>query len=79
MTRDEIVTASVVVAFSTLVTTHVMLVAVLAARPPRWRAAAALLVPPLAPLWGWRESRKRSIAWMVSAVLYAVMLWVASR
>jgi hypothetical protein len=79
MTRDEIVTASVVVAFSTLVTTHVMLVAALAARPPRWRAAAALLVPPLAPLWGWRESRKRSIAWMVSAVVYAVMLWVASR
>ena len=79
MTRDEIVTAAVVVAFATLVTTHVTLVAALAARPPRWRAAAALLVAPLAPVWGWRESRKRAIAWIASAVVYAVTLWVASR
>jgi hypothetical protein len=79
VTRDEIVTAGVVVAFSTLVTMHVMLVAALAARPPRWRAAAALLIAPLAPLWGWRDSRKRAIAWMASALVYLVMLWLASR
>ncbi len=79
MTRDEIVTAAVVVAFSTLVTTHVTLVVALASRRPRWRAPVALLIAPLAPLWGWRESRKRAITWVASAVVYAVMLWVASR
>jgi hypothetical protein len=79
MTRDEIVTVAVVVAFATLVTTHVTLVVALAARRPRWRAAAALVVAPLAPFWGWRDSRKRAIVWMASAVVYAGLLWVASR
>jgi hypothetical protein len=79
MTRDEIVTAAVVVAFATLVTTHATLVAALAARPPRWRAAAALVVAPLAPFWGWHASRKRAIVWIASAVVYAGLLWVARR
>lgn len=79
MTRDEIVTAAVVVAFSTLVTTHVTLVAALASRRPRWRAAAALVVAPLAPWWSWRGSRKRASLWIASAIVYAVLLWVACR
>jgi len=79
MTRDEIVTAAVVVAFSTLVTAHLTLVVALASRPPRWRAAAALIVAPLAPLWGWRDARKRAVAWVASAIVYAVARWAASR
>jgi hypothetical protein len=79
MTRDELVTAAVVVAFSTLVTTHLTLVAALASRRPRWRAAAALLVAPLAPWWGWRASRTRAAVWIASAVVYAALLGVASR
>lgn len=79
MSRDEAVAGVLVVAFATLVTAHVTLVAALAARPPRWRAAAALLIAPLAPVWGWRESRARSVAWIASAVIYAVALTLASR
>jgi len=79
MSRDELVAGVLVLAFATLVTTHVTLVVWLATRPPRWRAAAALVVVPLAPIWGWRESRKRSVVWIASAVIYVVMLGLASR
>jgi ABC-type uncharacterized transport system permease subunit len=79
MSRDEVVSGVLVVAFATLVTAHVTLVAFLATRPPRWRAAAALIVAPLAPIWGWRESRKRSVVWIASLVLYGLALALASR
>jgi hypothetical protein len=77
--RDEIVVASLVIAFATLVTTHVMLVVGLLGRRPRWRSPVALLVPPLAPYWGYQLGmKKRSIAWVSSALAYAVLRWLAS-
>jgi hypothetical protein len=80
MSRDEAVSAGLVVAFASLVTVHVTLVAGLAARPPRWRALAALVLVPLAPFWGRAERmHARTVAWVVSAALYGVMLWLASR
>lgn len=80
MSRDEAVTAGLVLAFAALVTAHVALVAGLAARPPRWRALAALVVVPLAPFWGRAERlHVRTLTWLVSAAAYVALLWLGSR
>lgn len=80
MSRDEAVSAGLIVAFATLVTAHVALVAGLAGRPPRWRALAALVVFPLAPWWARGERmHRRLVLWVTSAVVYTVLLWLAAR
>jgi hypothetical protein len=79
MGRDELVTATLVVAFAVLVTAHVTLLVGLAARAPRWHALVALVVPPFAPYWGWRPLRGRSVAWMAGALAYGVLLVLAQR
>jgi hypothetical protein len=80
MTRDEWLTGAVVIAFATLVTAHVTLLAGLAFRPPRWRALAAALAPPLAPVWGARTGMAgRAGVWVASAVAYGVLRWLARR
>jgi hypothetical protein len=67
------------VAFAGLVTLHVALVAALLRRPPRWRAGAALLVPPLAPYWAFTAGmRWRAAAWLSMLVLYLVCVGAAS-
>ena len=57
-----------------LVTAHVALVAGLALRAPRWQAALALVVPPLAVVWGRETSRRWSIVWLAAAGAYLVTL-----
>lgn len=80
MTRDAVALALLVLAFATLVTVHVTLAAGLAARTPRWRGAVALLVPPLAPWWGWRTRlRARTVVWIVAAAIYVALLLFALR
>jgi len=79
MSRDEIVAGSLVLAFAVAFTAHVTLVAGLAGRTPRWRALVALVVPPLAPYWGWAGLRRRSALWLVAVAAYAVLRVVASR
>lgn len=79
MTRDEIVAGLLVTAFAVFVTAHVALVFGLARTPPRWRAAVALVVPPLAPYWGWQRLRRRAIVWVAAALAYTVLLLAASR
>ena len=79
MSRDELVAGALVLAFAIVVTAHVTLVVGLAGRAPRWRALVALLVPPLAPYWGWDGLRRRSVLWVAGAVVYAVLRVVASR
>jgi hypothetical protein len=79
MSRDELVAGALVLAFAVVVTAHVTLVVGLAGRAPRWRALVALVVPPLAPYWGWDGLRRRSLLWMAGAVVYAVLRVVASR
>jgi len=80
MSRDEIVSAALVLAFASLVTAHVALVAGLASRPPRWRSLVALLVAPLAPWWGRQDGmHRRTVAWVASAVAYVVLRLVAER
>jgi hypothetical protein len=71
--RDAAVVVAMVATFAALVTAHVLTVAGLAWKKPRWRALAALVVLPLAPYYAWREGmRARAIAWVVFAVGYVV-------
>jgi hypothetical protein len=79
MSRDEIVAGSLVLAFAVVVTAHVTLVASLAWQTPRWRALVALVVPPMAPYWGWNGLRRRSVLWVVAAAAYVLLRVVASR
>jgi hypothetical protein len=65
-------------AFGLLVTAQVALVALLVTRQPRWRSLLALLIPPLAPYWGWLEGfRIWSALWLAALVLYVVGFAIA--
>lgn len=78
--KDIIVVGLLVVAFAWLLTVHVAIVFGLAKRAPRWRAAAAFLVPVLAPYWAWREQmRARAGMWLGGLLLYLVALLLAGR
>jgi hypothetical protein len=73
--RDIALTAVLVVAFATLVTAHVTIVAGLARRRLGWRALLALIVMPLAPFFALREHMKaRGIVWLTALGSYAVAL-----
>ena len=77
---DTLVVALLLLAFAFAVTTHVSIALALAKHSPRWRAAVAFVVPPLAPYWAWREQmRRRASIWALSVVVYVVMLVLASR
>ena len=65
-------------ALAVQIAAHVALLVGLARRKPRWRAVAALLVPPLAPVWGWKEMPRRAHAWAIALAAYAVVI-VASQ
>ena len=80
MSRDEIVSLGLVGSFALLVTAHLMLVAGLAARPPRWRAIVALIALPLAPWWGLRVGlRRRTAVWLAAALAYVAFFVLARR
>jgi hypothetical protein len=66
------------VALAVHVTAHVALLVGLARRRPRWRVLVALVVPPLAPVWGWAQMPKRARAWAIAFAAYAVVI-VASQ
>lgn len=77
--RDLVLVAVLVLAFATAVTAHVTLVFGLARRAPRWHALIALVVPPLAPVWGMRARMTvRSVAWVTGVVAYAVARGLAT-
>jgi hypothetical protein len=58
-------------ALGLLVTAHVALVAGLFWVTPRWRALLALLVPPLAPYFGWQARRYVwSGVWLLAGIAY---------
>ena len=80
MSRDELLSLLLVVAFAGLITTHAVLVAGLAARRPRWRALVALVLAPAAPYWGIKQRLyARAVAWLACALAYAALLWTATR
>jgi hypothetical protein len=77
LTRDIAALGVLLVAFAVLSTAHVTLAIGLARRHPRFRGLLALIIPPLAPWWGWRARMPvRSASWIVAAVAYAIVyLW----
>jgi len=78
--RDTVLVLALVVFFATTVTAHVAIVAGLAVRRPRWRAAAAIMLPLLAPIFAFSERmRIRGAIWCASAVLYGVALALSTR
>lgn len=79
MAKDTVIVAALVLAFATLVTAHVALVARLVLRVrPRWRGLVALVVPPLAVLWAFRAGwRKTAAVWLVAVLVWVVALIAA--
>jgi hypothetical protein len=74
-----ILVGTVVLAFALLVTAHLAIVVGLVAKTPRWRALVALVFPPMAPYWAWREHmRVRAGIWAAGLVLYVVARIAAS-
>lgn len=58
---------------------HVTLVIGLLRRDPWWRGAIALVVPPLAPFWGYEARlRGRVTLWVVTLVVYLVTVTAAA-
>ncbi len=76
---DLVLVALPSLAFAALVTAHVRLLFGLLGREPRLRALWALLVPPLAPYWGYKEAlRGWATGWGIALVTYALSLLLAS-
>ncbi len=68
---DIFLMAILVISFAAAVTAHVTLILGLGARPPRWRALIAFVVPVLAPYWGFRERMVvRSSIWILALLVY---------
>jgi hypothetical protein len=74
--RDIVAGGAVLVSFAAFVTVHVALSGRLAMHAhPRWRGLVALVLPPFAPIWGFREGMtKLSYAWVI-----VLMVYVAAR
>lgn len=78
--RDMVLVVALVVLFATTVTVHTAILAGLARRPPRWRAAAALVLPVLAPIYAFSERmRVRAWLWCCALVLYLAALALSWR
>ena len=77
---DVVLVILLVVGFAAFVSLHVALSGILFfAEKPRWKGLVALVVPPLAPLWGFRAGRTRvSSAWLAVLGVYVVARVVAS-
>jgi hypothetical protein len=59
---------------------HATLLVSLVTRKPRYRAAVALAVPPLAPFWGWQIGfRGRVYVWGAALVVYAIGVAILAR
>ncbi len=66
-------------AFGLYVVGHVILVIGLLRRRPWWRGLVALVVPPLAPFWGYEAGlRSAVLLWIVSLVVYVASLTAAA-
>jgi len=71
---DWIVVIALIVTFAAFVVSHVALSAMLLLfHKPRWRGPVALVLPPLAPFWGYVAGRKRlAIFWAICLAGYVV-------
>lgn len=70
---DFALLGGLLVGFALLVTAHLALAVKLTLRAPRWQGPVALVVPPFAPLWGFRAGFSRwSWVWIAAVVIYAM-------
>ncbi len=73
------ITCWLVVALAAWLGAHSALIVGLFRRHLRTRAVLALLVPPLAPYWGWDSGmRKRPLLWVSALAAYAVGVGLAA-
>ena len=76
--KDLVVVITLVLSFALFITAHVAIVYGLAVRTPRWRAAAALVLAPLAVYWAWREKmRIRAGIWGAALALYVIATFLS--
>ena len=77
--RSFLLTALLAGSLLAYVGAHVALCVGLVRGSPRWRALLAFVIPPLAPLWGWKAGmRARVYAWTAAVGLYALGVLFAS-
>ena len=77
--RDWFLVGGLLLAFATLVTVHVAIVFGLWQRYPRWHAAVAFFVPPLAPYWALRDGMVvRGGIWIGCVILYTTLLGLSA-
>ncbi len=78
--RDAFVVIVLSTAGAAWITSYLTIAFGLTARPPRWRGAVSVVLPPLGLWWAFREGLSfRAIVNVVSAVLYFVALLLARR
>jgi hypothetical protein len=66
--------------FLASIAAHLALVALLVRRMRIWRAALALIVPPLAPWWAWAKGMRWPVyAWLGAIGAYAVVVIIAGQ
>jgi hypothetical protein len=76
---DWVVVIALSLSFGALVTSHLALCVGVARQEGLWRAALALVIPPLALIWGFSHRMfVRSAIWLLGAVVYLVALIAAS-
>jgi len=64
--------------FAILCTAHLALAIGLTLEKPRWKGPLALLLPPLAPYWGYgARMRVRSVLWVAAFWIYVLCLVAA--
>lgn len=70
--KDVVIAALLIFGFAAFVTSHVWLaMRLIINTKPRIRGVLALFVPPLAPIWAYREGfRKGAVLWLVTLGLY---------
>jgi hypothetical protein len=78
--RDALVVLLLSTAAASWVVSQLMIAFGLTARPPRWRGAVAVVLPPLGLYWAFRERlRIRAVVNVVAAITYFVALLLARR
>lgn len=74
---DTSLFAATILAFAVFITAHVSIVYGLIARTPRWRALVALIAPPFAVYWAFRERMRLRMAFSIGSVaVYAVAMLI---
>lgn len=70
---------TLVSSFAILCSAHVALALGLTRQKPRWKGPLALLLPPLAPYWGYgAKMRVRAVLWVAAFCVYVLALVMAT-